>query len=230
MPNGDEWIQGSGDPDDVYLALLDVLGLRQMIRGNSLREVASGLRVSRAAINAAIPDDIDEDYEPDSIMYSDSVLFWVEGTTADHLQSLTRTLASFLGALVNDGILMRGSLVCGELSVSDDQEIIVGQGLVRAYELEQGQKWAGVVVDPAIIRSDPPGLAELDEDGLLVKYDKVPWNDNPSPRPHTVLCWPQKSGATIAEITEEFRDWFNPLTEDGRAKFKATMDFFEEHG
>lgn len=228
MPNGDAWLSGEDPPEDVYLALLDVLGLRQMIAGNTLREVAKGLRDSRASINAAIPDDIGDKYEPRSIMYSDSMLFWVEGTDEDHLEGLIRTLETFFAALITDGILMRGSVVRGELSVADDQEVIVGQGLVRAYELEQGQKWGGVIVDPVLVKENPSGMQRLSSGGVLVEYE-IPWKANPSPRPHTAVCWPSRSGATEQEIRQAFGRWFDPPSEEGRAKFESTVTFFNEY-
>lgn len=228
MPNGDEWLDSDEPPEEVYLCLLDVLGFKGMVHGNPLRQVARTLRDARAKTPATVPEDVRDEHAPDSLMYSDSVLFWVEGSSADHLGGLVRTVNSFFATSFQDGLLLRGGLVQGELSIAAEGEVIVGEGLVRAYELEQGQKWGGIVVDPRLVDASPAGLSDLKGEGILVEED-VPWATNPSPRPHTVVCWPTATDVTEDELRTQFDDWFDEAPEDGRAKLEATLRFFDKY-
>lgn len=228
MPNDDKWLDGMDPPDEVYLCLLDVLGFRKFVHGQALRTVAKALSDAKAKSSHEIPQDVDDAHAPDSIMYSDSVLFWVEGEEPEHLDALARTVQSFYSALFQDGLLLRGAIVLGELSISGEGEVIVGDGLVRAYELEQGQKWGGVVLDPHLARDGVDGVKELYEDNVVVEYE-VPWASNPSPRPHTVVCWPKTCPVSKDELQESFYGLFPGATEDGRAKLSETLKFFDNH-
>jgi hypothetical protein len=228
VPNSDEWIRKDEPPEEVYLCLLDVLGFRSFVHGKHLRTVAKALGDAKAKSSQEIPDDVDDEHAPESLMFSDSVLFWADGEDASHLDGLARTAQSFYAALFQDGLLLRGAIVRGELSIASEGEVIVGEGLIRAYELEQGQKWGGIVLDPRLSRGGVDGLDDLHDQGVLVEHD-VPWASNPSPRPHTVVCWPENCQVTREELREAFYDSFPRMAEDGRAKLAAALQFFDEY-
>lgn len=47
-------------------------------------------------------------------------------------------------------LLIRGALTYGEYGVIDDPKVVIGKGLIEAYELEKCQDWGGIIPSPIL--------------------------------------------------------------------------------
>lgn len=153
------------NPDqDSFVALLDVLGFREHVSTLPLRELAA--KVGRIVPRA-------ERVGVERIQFSDSVLLYTEGTDDPTLfLRVVAEAADMIGENARRGILMRGAVTSGSFYRPSEQ-VFVGKAVVRAYELEQAQDWAGGIVDPDLLKQPAlaQALADLRNTSYLIDYD-----------------------------------------------------------
>lgn len=163
------------------------------------------------------------------LIFSDSILFYTGSTNTRSLGSIIASSALLLSRLTLLGFPLRGAITKGELAVSADSRLFFGKGLVRAYELEQGQRWIGAVLDPLNLETSE----DLDARAMCTWHDllrpaPVPWQTNPSPRPFDVVDW----ATTIDEMStfdleETLRSILPQPSLDGLALQRAGIDFVD---
>lgn len=68
-----------------------------------------------------------------------------------NFEALVRTLIKLQTKLITRGILVRGSISFGKLFSDDTNNIIVGPGLINAYELEAKANYPRIIIDRTII-------------------------------------------------------------------------------
>lgn len=144
-----------------YVALLDILGFKELVSNNDLKILALALKQIRAA-----------DHYPEvrSLQFSDSILLYTEGTTPKHLRQIVGHATLLVMESLERRIGLRGGVTRGKFL--HDGEVFLGPAMVRAYELEQMQDWIGGIVDPEL--TDAPTvqvLKELEKQGFLVRYE-----------------------------------------------------------
>ena len=88
-----------------------------------------------------------------SIAYSDSILLYSEEAGTDGLLDLIIQTGKVTATGMGMGIPLRGAVTRGDLCVSENRQIFAGPGLIRAYDLEQRQEWAGVILDPLLMET-----------------------------------------------------------------------------
>lgn len=159
--------------DSTYVALLDILGFKDMIYNNShetldriysdVFSLAVGLGTSLGAYTKTTSQNGGEIITPHrklaivhSLIISDSIIFWTEDNSSDSLNRIIYAVRmllvkSFLGKLP-----LRGCITCGPLSVinkthpskrTNIESTVYGKSIVTAYKNANNQEWAGCVID-----------------------------------------------------------------------------------
>jgi hypothetical protein len=145
-----------------YVALLDVLGFKDMVQDSDLRELAVVLREIGAA-----------EHYPDvkSIQFSDSILLYTEGVEDTKLRQIVGHATYLILESLDRKIGLRGGITRGKFL--HDGTVFLGPAMVRAYELEQMQDWIGGIIDPELASDEKTVrvLNDLEDMGFLVRYE-----------------------------------------------------------
>lgn len=142
--------------------------------------------------------------------------------------------AVMLGALhifwqcLNEGIVIRGGLSYGETVIDLDKNIVFGQPIIDAYELEQKQAWFGIIKDLNWIIRDSKDAASLSEEQvktwkpIFLNYD-VPMKSGASEK-YEAINWPLflHSAKSIKTHLRPFMNKGNPKLEK---YYQNTLDF-----
>jgi hypothetical protein len=140
------------DKENGYVALLDVLGFRELVRGDVDGErIDHYLQALRTAISNT---------EVKSVVFSDSIVLTVESNTEEAFLSVARACSRSMGALLSRGIALRGAISFGKFLRRQvgDSVFIAGRAIIEAYEFEQAQNWAGIMVAPSAIKQLGSGI------------------------------------------------------------------------
>lgn len=87
---------------------------------------------------------------------------------------------------------LRGGIFYGDIYIDPHKDIVLGRGLIDAYELEKKQNWIGVAIDESVEKAFPDLFKIINDPSsvfnpLFLKYE-VPFKDGSSKRLHT-LNW-----------------------------------------
>jgi hypothetical protein len=150
-----------------YLAFLDILGFKELIKNNSHSEVVN---LYKALINTPVEfyskyneqeqtlkkERLGEHFRPTGLRLvniSDSIMLWTKNSRESSLIDLISAVKVLMSTSISMGIPLRGSIVMGNFEIME-QELslsIVGRALVHAYENENKQNWSGCTIDSGII-------------------------------------------------------------------------------
>lgn len=160
-----------GDPSrPSYIALFDILGFTDIVRREQLPGVVETLK----QLNL----DAELYAEPVNIrvlQFSDTILLYSDGDDEKSLAEIVRLSALLVGRLLERRVRMRGAITWGEFYAH--KQIFAGKAMIRAYQLEKSQDWAGGIIDPALI-------AKLErEDTHLIRalQESLPTVTHPAP-------------------------------------------------
>ncbi|MEA3201549.1 MAG: hypothetical protein QOE90_2977 [Thermoplasmata archaeon] len=157
------------------------------------------------------------------------------------LYNLEDTRRAFLGVLVSTfdlmsicmavGIPLRGAITRGELHVSSDRSLYIGEAIVRAHDLEVVQQWAGVIVDEGRLDDGQLGIATrhfLSRSGIIVEAD-VPLKDGRLVK-RLVLGWPEAFPREFnAEGLMDLMGFDEHLSWEAREKISNTIRFYRAY-
>lgn len=155
--------------EDKFVAFVDVLGFRNMVLGNH--------KHLNTYFNFIV-NTFSKDAETKGLEYlliSDAILIY----TTPNLEQLNRligSLAYIQAKLLSLGILIRGGISRGNLFVDKKNNIIVGDGLVKAYELELKAKYPRIILDRNLHKGFFSGFNSLIKE--LKSYENKPLLNN----------------------------------------------------
>lgn len=195
-----------------YIVLLDILGFRELILKNSTHYVIQLIKTTiedSIKMGFKIWDRLDGDLEDvkndiDFAVISDTVVIYSHDNIQANLLMTLMSARSLFCSFLLKGLPLRGAIVCGELEsineFKDDKRlnILIGKGLVSAYELEKKQNWCGCIVDQSVITNltnDGLSLEFLIEQKIVSQFS-VPMKDN-TREDNVVLNWPYVAGDEI---------------------------------
>lgn len=186
-----------------YLALFDILAFSHAIE-TSLDKVVkflgstdqlTGLLSHRDGLRSFWNREDPEDRRSNLLRFSDTILIYQDGSEAEDLVDLLVTSMGVFTVCQQYGFPLRGVLTRGQLYVSPDEEIYVGEALVRAHRLEQAQNWSGAFIETDAI---PPAhgqtLDRLRGGGMVIPY-RVPMKRG-EVRERDTLAWPAIKAAS----------------------------------
>lgn len=226
-----------------YVAFIDILGFKSIF--NYLRSADDlGDQMSiilQSSIRSALSGktvDVDDESNFSDItnikvyQFSDAIVLYSEDDNDDTLKDFVVTLNLLFAQSITRGFPLRGALTCGDLYVKGS--IVVGEPFIRAYQLEERQEWAGLIVDCDI---NPQMLSRLKSEKLIVNH-KVTLKDCKNSKhliteDHLVINWPQYCGSRISS-NEEFKRKFSRFSGEPQKsghinKRERTLEFFENN-
>ncbi len=225
------------------VAFLDVLGFRQLIESKSADDIGgSFVKVvghSVPAMNRKFP--VEGSGHPTFFPDWDAERPWcINHSFSDSIilisndESEEASLALLIYALRVTQIMMgskypvRGAIAHGEMFVDEKQSMFLGKALTQAYELENKQNWAGVLIDdsvedafPGILTGEHPvqGL----RNALFPRY-QVPMKAG-NVREYYTLNW--RWNLIVAEGTKSLFDdggnWAAKVKIDEALKYAQAM-------
>ncbi|GEM_PF-3716800 len=158
-----------------YVAFFDILGFRELVKTKDLSPLALEMRVLRGKASLMAMG-----LNCKSIQFSDSILGYTEGIEAGNLEQIIAFSSKLMGSALRQGFALRGGIAAGEFS--HEGETFLGKAMNRAYEIEEAQDWAGIVLDPGILRRLPQETNEANAkrgkelDRLVDEFYVIPWS------------------------------------------------------
>jgi hypothetical protein len=142
-----------------FIGFFDLLGYKEFIRNNQLKEVAQKvrdiLRVCRTSkiLNEGI-EHLFGNHFCEHVIFSDTILIYSNTTSDPSATLFTSFCTSLVNGLFRAGYPVRGALASGEFYVEVKQASIclAGAPIVEAYELADCLDFAGCVVAPSAER------------------------------------------------------------------------------
>ncbi|MFN7825029.1 MAG: hypothetical protein ACK5P6_06690 [Pseudobdellovibrionaceae bacterium] len=137
-----------------FVAFLDILGFREMVKDQ--QRVTQAITFIQSAIANGISQGSHGIFPNDPIhqmSLSDSIVFSIPtgASLYEHykrLRFLLHAVQKFQQLCAINDIWIRGGVSWGQLSTGQN---VVGEGLVKAFEIEQSARFPRVVIDPRIL-------------------------------------------------------------------------------
>ncbi|MBU1191841.1 MAG: hypothetical protein KKE76_09020 [Gammaproteobacteria bacterium] len=167
------------EPTIGIVAMFDVLGfsdLRKRLGVNQLKAHYHNLVVKQLDIavrrlgkeyNEIFPDDLSGNGVKLSF-FSDTIIIYSKNSNPFDCLIISSLCEDVLVEAFENSTPLRGALVAGELLV--DGNILIGESIERAYQLEQEQVWSGVAVDESFFNNTYKHIQEIGR--ALKKHDK----------------------------------------------------------
>jgi hypothetical protein len=172
-----------------WIAMLDILGFRQLVKTRQLSWLVRQLDYLFAA---AEPKEAScgflsadgrmrkQNLTLGHLHFSDTLMLWTPPLEAyDHdvnfaaFSHICNTVANLIALALVNGLPLRGGLAFGECYINSAKQLAVGEPIVDAYLLEQEQEWLGAAVSAEQLH-EPATSEQLEWSGLsLVRY-RVP--------------------------------------------------------
>ena len=187
------------------VAFLDILGFKQLLKQQSLADLASQYEEAVSATaelnkrheGAASAWSYLPNHKPGEPwcyrqIFSDSiVLVALDESEESCLKLLFYTRLLFIFMLVKK-LPVRGAVAAGELYHNPQAAITLGSALTEAYLIEQEQEWAGVCVADSVWKAYPALLAATRDPADALHYYfleyPIPWKKAPQAA-HRILNW-----------------------------------------
>lgn len=152
--------------------------------------------------------------------FSDSIIIYTEDDDSETLYKLIKILNLLLAQSLIRGFPLRGALTSGDLFVNGS--IIVGEPLVRAYQIESRQEWSGLIVDCPI---DSTIATQLINEKLVTNHMVTLKGAKDSleliSEAKLVINWPQYCGLKVGS-TDKLEDSMTKFS--GKPKRQKDID------
>jgi len=230
-----------------YVAFLDILGFKDIVLGHSHEHLeALYLWTLCGNVEHALSDGkyfLENDGEsecfgPDirqatvnSLLVSDSILIWTEDCQTESFNNIVTAVRSLIAFSVIGGILLRGAISVGPLTVVFNQlptrthcfqHSLFGKAIVDAVQAEKSQEWAGcMITEPAMecYMTGCAGEKSLIEKKMIIPYS-IPMKDGKEAPGH-VIDWVNHPQAGID--TQTVNGAFAPTPNIDQREFAKIM-------
>jgi len=168
-------LKGGQEVKEGYVALLDVLGFSDLAGGDH-----TGGRMGRYL--ECVRDTM-QGQAIDYVVFSDSIVLNAKVDNPEPLVAVAGACSRLLGALLNEGIALRGAIAFGGFVRESFGEsvFVAGRAVIDAYRYEKLQNWIGVMIAPSAVARVPDlrDRCRLPGDGVAVSFKDVeamfPW-------------------------------------------------------
>lgn len=172
-----------------WIAILDILGFRQLVKTRQLSWLVRKLdhlfaaaEPKQASCGFLLADGRvkERNLTLGHLHFSDTLMLWTPPMANDEddrdinaaaFSHICNTVANLVALALINGFPLRGGLTFGECYIDPAKQLAVGQPIVDAYLLEQEQEWVGAAVDAEQLGE--PATSEQLEECSLVQY-RVP--------------------------------------------------------
>jgi hypothetical protein len=143
---------------DKIVAFVDVLGFSTLVYAESMEPIQRFF------------DYITEEFKEDSKTFkfcyhliSDAIVIHTDNTKGN-LEQLIISLGKLQMKLITRGLLVRGAISFGNLYTNSENNIIVGTGLINAYQLEGQAVYPRIIIDRKLVGRIYGNISKLLED------------------------------------------------------------------
>lgn len=218
-----------------FVGCFDILGFKGIVETAKLEWLVKAFELVLKKVNAASIVNMVWGKSPtiNFKVFSDSIFFWTDDNSEESFIELCMFADQLIMSCINTGICIRGSITRGELYAKDD--VIIGKAIVRAYQLEQNQRWVGCWIDPNLLNDEAiKNLIFQHEPLLFVKYD-IPTKDGIK-KGQYVINWVLVVFSSSIFVKQSLEDaintvfhWVTNYSDDGvEDKKKNTIEFLIE--
>jgi len=223
-----------------FAAHLDILGFRNVIC-RKFDEAWGALSDLKSAMDKALRITIIPQSTGTPIgdrirakFFSDTVFLFTANDTDEDLLAILITSSKLFANALKSCVPLRGGIAHGKFCMDPNNELFMGESLVKAYVIGEDAQWLGIVADKII--------AERSQKTVLKEY-VVNWNvpsKNGRNEPRSVLNWPKAFAAgftkkppiSVLDYYEAFEPMFGPyddLTPGVKFKYENTVMFVNTH-
>lgn len=143
------------DYKEKLVAFVDVLGFSEIVYNSDNERIESYY----SYLENRFKDHISKT-KLQYLFISDSIVISADDTK-ENLFELTRLLTKIQCNLLLDKIIVRGAISYGNLYINDEGNIIVGNALIRAYQLESQAINPRIIIDRMVIKKYFDGTEDL---------------------------------------------------------------------
>jgi hypothetical protein len=127
------------------VAFIDVLGFKNLVYSTSTELIDSYYSFLLSNFQEAI-----SKRNFDFLLISDSIVVYCNNDI-ESLSELIKSISILQAGLLGKSIIVRGAISHGDLFVDQANNIIVGKGLINAYQLETQAKYPRIIIDRSIV-------------------------------------------------------------------------------
>jgi MinD-like ATPase involved in chromosome partitioning or flagellar assembly len=127
------------------VAFIDVLGFKNLVYSSSTEPINTYYSFLLSNFQTAVAK-----RNFDFLLISDSIVIY-SNDDIESLSELIKLISILQAGLLAKGVIVRGAISHGELFVDKANNIIVGTGLINAYNLEAQAKYPRVIIDRLIV-------------------------------------------------------------------------------
>lgn len=223
-----------------YLALFDILGYSQLLkrlslislvdlamRAPAMAHFAASGKVRTAKNKSVVPDRRHSGIGITA--YADTLLIYSNGHGVADLVRTIDAAHALMQTLMSQGILLRGAVTKGQFYANKKDGVFTGEALIRAFELEKRQDWAGAIVDLERISApdEQAVLKEFDAVGKLFQFT-APMKGGPLDT-HLCIGWPLGMGMDASDWSTFVGKLYGKPTWQGFTKMRLANDFLQNH-
>ncbi len=162
------------------VAFLDVLGFTELIYANNYEKVNDYFNTAIDILS-----EIDKNENISKHIISDSIILFTD-IEFDYFKILLQYIQSIQTQFFLKDIFIRGSISKGEIYLNDNN-IIAGKGLIKAFNLEKKALYPRVIIDPILIsdfgqtkndfiskfneKNDSPSHIDLEKNNYPAKWN-----------------------------------------------------------
>jgi hypothetical protein len=130
-----------------WVIYLDLLGFTELVKIKNWFSISAFYeKVVKSFIE-------DFQYTPqvEITWFSDTFLLYSSDDTASSFATIEAPTRWFIDSLIEKGIPVRGSMVCGDFYADKENNIFIGSALIEAYHYGENQDWIGFVLSPTAV-------------------------------------------------------------------------------
>ncbi len=143
-----------------YVAYIDVLGFAELVNNKNYSELITYFKTIKKVLKVINKTKLNIQ----SLLFSDCIILSAPSNEID-FQFLLQAIQTIQAELIIKGIIFRGAVSYGELYFDYKNNILVGKGLIKAWQLEKEAIYGRVIIDPAIIP-----LVSSDRKEFITRY------------------------------------------------------------
>lgn len=132
--------------EEKFVAFIDVLGFKELVFSNANTKLFEYFEIilnERSRLKNL-------GSEIQSTLISDSIIIST-ALTNQGLHDIISIVKGIQSKLLLKGILLRGAISFGEIYIDEENNVVVGKALIKAYELEKKAIYPRVIIDPPVI-------------------------------------------------------------------------------
>lgn len=231
-----------------FVAFLDIMGFRDRVYRESHEDVRKMLKSLRPTIKVfedlakstirifQLKAKLEDTKIPEPtvilpVSFSDSIILVASDKSINSLSELINYIKIIIFEAISEGIPMKGSISCGEMTADKDNSLFFGRPLIDAFELQNELQLYGVILHHTVEKC----LSELNITKNFEKYDifKYPVPMKSGKITHYLVDWTldlfsdnEFTGHNIEDVISTFGSkLYNNVSGKPRIYVDNTLDF-----